>query len=156
MLEKEDLIWLPQTEFKDKRDLKSLPAEWHRNQDIQLQTLKIYSSVQLKMHSNAPVLTKNSQNQLVIYTSMNKDVSKPVNLFDPLSELETSDNPDQIAYNQVLPNISTSKNDTSLFDEDDDSSIQLVTQITVEPEEAMIVLIDVSGSMEKEYYKSEF
>ncbi|CAD8059537.1 unnamed protein product [Paramecium sonneborni] len=154
-LEKEDLIWLPQTEFKDKRDLKALPAEWHKNSDIKLQTLKIYSSVELKLHPSAPVLTKNSLKQLVVYTSMNKDVAKPVNLFDPLSGNELSDNPDQIAYNQVLPNVSTNKNNTNLLDEDDDSSIQLVTQITVEPEEAIIVLIDISGSMEEDFYKNE-
>lgn len=31
----------------------------------------------------------------------------------------------------------------------------MVTQITVEPEEAIIVLIDISGSMEEEFYNSE-
>ncbi|CAD8137345.1 unnamed protein product [Paramecium octaurelia] len=153
-LEKEDLAWLPQVEFKDSRDPNSIPAEWHKNEDLKINILKIHSSVELKQHPTAPVLTKNSQKHLVIYTSMNKDVAKPVNLFDPISGIEQPENPDQIAYNQVLPNakINAGKVDD---DDDDDSSIQLVTQITVEPEEAIIVLIDISGSMDEEFYNSE-
>lgn len=122
----------------------NLSPDWNLNKDtIQDGVFKIYSSTELKNHPNVPVLTKNQTQKLVIYTSMNKDVNNPVNIFDVISGLECAANPDQMAYQNL-------KNAHNVGDD-----IKLVTQISTPPDEAIIVLLDISGSMDESFYKSQ-
>lgn len=72
---------------------------WHtKSDDFTTGPLSIHSAVQLKSHPPTPCLTRNQNKALVIYTSMNKDVKKPVNLFDPMTGVEQPENPDDMAY----------------------------------------------------------
>ena len=82
---------------------------------------------------------------------MNKDVKKPVNLFDPMTGAEQPENPDDMAYQQVrvMTGVSGAAVDSDDEDEDD---IKVVTQVTVPPDEAIVVILDISGSMDEDFY----
>ncbi len=62
---------------------------------------------------------------------MNKDVRKPVILFNVISGSEQAENPDDIAYSQLASlNNSSYNSKTADYDDDEDSSIKLVAQVT--------------------------
>ena len=84
---------------------------------------------------------------------MNKDVKKPVNLFDVIKGEEQSDNPDDIAFSS-LSSMNSSKG-TKTGDDDDDMKIELVAQVTQIPDEAIVVLLDISGSMEAQFFECQ-
>ena len=98
--------------------------------------LKIYSALEVK--SNAPeyVLTRNEQKELILYSGKNKDVNKPINTFDVIVGDTTAINADDLA--DTLSNWQT--------------QITLEPVINRTPKEAIIVLLDISGSMKSPYF----
>lgn len=76
---------------------------------------------------------------------MNKDVRRPYNLFDVISGAEVPENPDDIAYS----NLAGINDDNGRKSCDDEPEIKIEPLITVTPDEAIIVILDISGSMEE-------
>jgi hypothetical protein len=72
------------------------------------------------------VLTKNSSKQLAVYTSMNKDVKKPVTLFEVISGVEQPENPDDIAFKH-LNSLNKTRTTTSADSDSDDEPVNVVT-----------------------------
>ena len=84
--------------------MKLLQKDWYKTvEPLQNTPLKLHSSTQLKSVSELPVLTKNSAGQLSVFTSRNKDVKKPVILYDVITGVEQAENPDDLAFNLLAP-----------------------------------------------------
>jgi hypothetical protein len=158
---KELHCWVPKQDYAASKETEAivlLAKDWHTVADPHpTLPIKIYSSMELKQHPATPVLTLNSQKSLVLYTSMNKDVRKPYNFFDVLTGAECPENPDDVAYSNLAginrgPGM---KSSTPGNDDDDGPEIKIEPLITVTPDEAIIVILDISGSMEEQFYESE-
>ena len=79
---------------------------------------------------------------------MNKDVRKPVILYNVITGQEQPENPDDMAFSS-LASLNTSYSTNNKADSDEDSKVKIVAQVTQIPDEAIIVLLDISGSMEE-------
>ena len=143
------VCWVPSKDYQPSKETETIVIfvkGWHTVVDPHPNfPIKIYSSMELKQHPVTPVLTLNSKKELVLYTSMNKDVRRPYNLFDVISGAEVPENPDDIAYS----NLAGINDDNGRKSCDDEPEIKIEPLITVTPDEAIIVILDISGSMEE-------
>ncbi|CAD8192572.1 unnamed protein product [Paramecium octaurelia] len=151
--ERETLIWLPQAfiEFNDSKF--EVTNAWIQNKAVSNHlTLKLYSGIELKNQQTAPLLTTRKSDEFLIYSGPNKDVKQPIIIFNVMTGESTPMNPDKLAVLQQIGSMPQN-------DDDDDSEQNkekvLEPKITNPPNEAIVVLLDISGSMDELYYDSE-
>jgi hypothetical protein len=141
-------VWTPKTQALFKPTNESLGFklhnDWNKYDDQWNGSIyfKIYKPMELKENPPFPVLTKNSSNQLVIYSglaSCPRNISSSLLFFDVMKGEEENDNADELAYNIV-----SKANVLHIPD----------AVITREPDEAIVVIFDKSGSMCGRYFNS--
>ena len=95
----------------------------------------------MELKNNAPeyCLSLDNKGDLIIYTGKNKDLSKPINTYDVIAGDSQNINADDVA--------------TELANQEPVPELKQV--INREPKEAIIVLLDVSGSMSGQYLNEE-
>lgn len=98
--------------------------------------LKIYSALEIKNNAPEYSLTFNQQKELILYSGKNKDIRKPIEVFDVIQGDRTAVNADDLA--DALANWQ--------------SQLVLEPVINRTPKEAIIVLLDISGSMKNQYF----
>ncbi|CAD8117953.1 unnamed protein product [Paramecium sonneborni] len=155
--DRETLIWQP-IKLIDMDQIKiEIPNTWSMNQVITSHnSLKLYSGIELKNTQIHPLLTSGKNEELLIYTGSNKDIKYPIIIYNVMTAEMKPTNPDQLALLQQIG--SANQNDD--YDDDDDDSEQnqekvIEPKITNPPNEAIVVLLDISGSMDELFYDSE-
>ena len=113
----------------------------------QYEALKIYKPMELKGKHELYLLTLNKSKKLNLYSGISKGVSSPLELYDVITGKTVTEGAENIAQNQNLP-----------YDDDDGNKVkiaqaQLEEVITIEPKEAIIVLIDTSSSMNSLHFQ---
>ncbi|XP_065835782.1 uncharacterized protein [Oscarella lobularis] len=111
------------------------------NKRKSLRILRLVPSLALKTTLGDVCLTLNKDGHVVVFTGNSKDVNKSAYIFSPLAGTTTSENPDVLA-------VSTNVYST-LF-----SSSQAKTdeKLSRDPKEAIVVLLDVSSSMNEKCF----
>ena len=88
----------------------------------------------LKNSYDNPLLTRDRAGNLLLFTGKNKDVKAPLLIYDVISGSERGESPQHL-INQLPAN------------KDDTTEIVIPVNISREPNEAIVVLFDVSTSM---------
>jgi ubiquitin-conjugating enzyme E2 D/E len=104
------------------------------NRADSLTITKIYKALDLKQCAPEYCLTVNTKGELILYQGKNKDVNKPINTYDVMDGSQESINADDVA--SEIASLQTT----------------VSAVISREPAEAIMVLLDVSGSMDQQYF----
>ena len=143
-------------DLTDNFDIPKVQCSWSEltNKRKGLDYLEILKPLQLKSHSSTPyVLTLNSTKSVVVYVEREAcaNTSRDYVLFNPQLGSTESIDPDELA--RMLYGTSSSSSTHSSGGTASETRIDLATiklqdpVVTRRPEEAIIVLIDISGSM---------
>ncbi|XP_065835771.1 uncharacterized protein [Oscarella lobularis] len=143
---RECFIWNGASDFAKNRVAAPSPPNFRfswadlENKRKSLRILRLVPSLALKTTSGA-CLTLNKDGHVVVFTGKSKDVNKSAYIFSPLAGTTTSENPDVLA-------VSTNAY-SNLF-----SSSQAKTdeKMSRDPKEAIVVLLDVSSSMNEKCF----
>lgn len=124
--------------------------------------LKIYSPLDISSTTTYPCLTKDSKNQILIYKGPNKEPTNPFHIYDVLKDQETQTNAANLMGTaQILNQINSFQSQVSSGSQKSRESMYQKlkgaisslgeSKITREPSEAIIVVFDISGSMEETF-----
>ncbi|CAD8106696.1 unnamed protein product [Paramecium primaurelia] len=151
--DRETMIWLPTPLDNMNQLIIDIEKTWYQNQVITTDTsLKLYSGIELKNQQSSPLLTSGQNKELLIYQGNNKDVKNPILIYNVMTGETKPMNPDNLALLQQIGSVVLGKSD-----DDSDQSKERVFEpkISNPPNEAIVVLLDISGSMDELFYDSE-
>ncbi|CAD8206904.1 unnamed protein product [Paramecium pentaurelia] len=151
--DRETMIWLPIPLNNMNQLTIDIQKTWYQNQVITTDTsLKLYSGIELKNSQSSPLLTTGQNKEFLIYQGNNKDVKNPILIYNVITGDTKPMNPDSLALLQQIGSVVLGKTD-----DDTDQSKERVFEpkISNPPNEAIVVLLDISGSMDELFYDSE-